>query len=149
MRLVLDTNAVLDWLLFQDSMLQPLSVAIRQQRVSLVVNERTLDELQRVLQYPKFELQAQRQQLIFRQYTEVAQPFTNYADRGVMPQGFPRCRDPDDDHFVALAYRARADALVSKDRQVLKLRKRAEKFGVSVLTPAQLMLVTTVASVAT
>jgi uncharacterized protein len=139
MRLVLDTNAVLDWLLFQDSTLQPLSDAIRQQRVSLVANARTLDELQRVLQYAKFELPAQRQQLIFRRYTEVVHPLADCANRDVLPQGFPRCRDPDDDHFVSLAYQARADALVSKDRQVLKLRKRVAKFGVSVLTPAQLM----------
>jgi putative PIN family toxin of toxin-antitoxin system len=140
MRLVLDTNVVLDWLLFRDSTLQPLSDAVRQQRVSLVANERTLDELRRVLQYAKFQLPAERQELIFRQYTEAVHPLTDSADGDVLPQGFPRCRDPDDDHFVSLAYCAQADALISKDRQVLKLRKRAAKFGVSVLTPAQLSL---------
>jgi putative PIN family toxin of toxin-antitoxin system len=139
MRLVLDTNVVLDWLLFRDSTLRNLSEAVCQRRVSLVANTRTLDELQRVLQYEKFGLPVERQQLIFKQYTEIAHPFMDGANHSDIPQGFPRCRDQDDDHFVLLAYRARADALVSKDRQVLKLRKRAARFGVSVLTPTQLM----------
>jgi predicted nucleic acid-binding protein len=56
----------------------------------------------------------------------------------MLPPGFPRCRDPDDDHFLALAHHAAADALVSKDRAVLKLRRRARKFGVRILDVRQL-----------
>jgi putative PIN family toxin of toxin-antitoxin system len=139
MRLVLDTNVVLDWLLFEDSTLQPLSIAVCELRVTLVASAHTLDELRRVLQYPKFEIGEQRQQLIFGRYAEATHASMDCVRLEVTPQGFPRCRDPDDDPFVALAYCAGADALVSKDRQVLKLRKRVAKFGVSVLTPAQLM----------
>ena len=41
-------------------------------------------------------------------------------------------------HFLALAYHHHADAVVSKDRAVLDLAKRARKFGVTVLSPLQL-----------
>jgi putative PIN family toxin of toxin-antitoxin system len=139
MRLVLDTNVVLDWLLFQDAALEPLRLGILEGRVSLAAHARALDELRRVLQYPQFGLEATRQQEVLTQYAQASAPMPELAQGNELPAGFPRCRDPDDDPFVALAYFARADALVSKDKQVLKLRKKAAKFGVVVLTPAQLI----------
>jgi predicted nucleic acid-binding protein len=54
-------------------------------------------------------------------------------DNLLLPAGFPRCRDRDDDHFLALAYHVKADALVTRDKQILALARRAAKFGVQVL----------------
>ena len=139
MRLVLDTNVVLDWLLFQDAAIEPLRLAVLEGRVSLAVHTPALDELQRVLRYPKLGLEAMRRQEVLTQYVRASTPLPELTRENVLPAGFPRCRDPDDDPFLALAYFARADALVSKDRQVLRLRKRAAKFGMVVLTPAQLV----------
>jgi uncharacterized protein len=138
MRLVLDTNVVLDWLLFQDAAIEPLRLAVRESRVSLVADTHALDELRRVLQYRKLGVAVVRQQEVLKQYERALSPLADLTGEMELPLGFPRCRDPDDDPFVALAYLARADALVSKDRQVLKLRKKAAKFGVVVLSPAQL-----------
>jgi len=140
MKLVLDTNVVLDWLLFEDPAAQLLSAAIQERRVSLVVHAHALEELQRVLQYPRFALDADRRQQIFLQYEQVADLFTATVAGDALPPAFPRCRDPDDDPFVALAYLVGADALVSKDRRVLGMRKRLRKFGLAVLTPRQLKL---------
>jgi putative PIN family toxin of toxin-antitoxin system len=137
MKLVLDTNVVLGWLLFQDAALGPLHMAVRERRVSLVAHAHALNELQRVLKYPKFALEVIRQQEVLAQYVQASAPPAEYTEQ--LPTGFPRCRDPDDDPFLALAYFARADALVSMDRQVLKLRKRVAKFGVTVMTPLQLV----------
>jgi len=48
----------------------------------------------------------------------------------------PRCSDPDDQKFLELAAVARAQGLVSKDRALLKLRRRcAPQFRV--MTPAE------------
>ena len=52
----------------------------------------------------------------------------------MLPRGFPRCRDRDDQHFLALAHHSKADALVSKDKDLLKLKRRAAKFGVRILS---------------
>lgn len=139
MRLVLDTNVVLDWLLFKDAALEPLRLAVLDGRVSLVTQAHALDELQRVLRYPQFKLEALRQQEVLTQYMQASTPLSENPQATVLPTGFPRCRDPDDDPFLALAYFARADALVSKDKQVLKLRKKAAKFAVAVLSPSQLL----------
>jgi putative PIN family toxin of toxin-antitoxin system len=143
MRLVLDTNVVLDWLLFQDAALDPLRLAVLEGRVSLVSLAHGMDELHRVLQYPKFGLEPIRQQEVLTQYARASAPLPELTRDNVLPAGFPRCRDSDDDPFVALAYFARADALVSKDKQVLRLRKKAAKFGVVVLTPVQLITLMT------
>jgi predicted nucleic acid-binding protein len=48
----------------------------------------------------------------------------------------PRCSDPDDQKFLALAAAAGAAALVSKDRAVLKLRRRCAPWF-RILTPAE------------
>jgi predicted nucleic acid-binding protein len=50
--------------------------------------------------------------------------------------GLPRCSDPDDQKFIELAAAARAGALVSKDRAVLKLRRRCAPWF-RVMTPAE------------
>jgi predicted nucleic acid-binding protein len=57
-----------------------------------------------------------------------------------LPPGFPRCRDRDDEIFIALAYHARADGLVTKDKAVLKLRRKVRKYDVSILALAELRL---------
>lgn len=56
-----------------------------------------------------------------------------------MPGGFPRCRDRDDEHFIALAYHARADALVSRDNAVFGLKSRAARFGLTILNVQQMI----------
>jgi predicted nucleic acid-binding protein len=48
----------------------------------------------------------------------------------------PRCSDPDDQKFIELAAAAEAQGLVSKDRAVLKLRRRCAPFF-QVMTPAE------------
>jgi len=45
------------------------------------------------------------------------------------------CRDPDDQMFIDLAVEAKARWLISRDRAVLALAKRARAFGVEILTP--------------
>lgn len=48
----------------------------------------------------------------------------------------PQCRDRDDQKFLELAYRAHADWLVSKDRELLRMNKRiARDFGFSIGLP--------------
>lgn len=46
------------------------------------------------------------------------------------------CSDPRDQKFVELAVCAHADALVSKDRALLALRRRAARVGLKIVAPA-------------
>jgi putative PIN family toxin of toxin-antitoxin system len=142
MRLVLDTNIVLDWLVFEDKRLCELQRAWDEQRVELITHVPAMEELRRVLTYPQFKLSESEQRAVLEGYGSrvrlMSLPEGITMDNLGMPAGFPRCKDCDDDHFLALAYHHHAAALISKDRAVLDLAKRARKFGLMVLSPPQL-----------
>jgi putative PIN family toxin of toxin-antitoxin system len=136
-RWVLDTNVVIDWLMFDHPFMNPLRENVRNGRLTILTHPPAIAELKRVLAYRQLKLTDARQQAIFADYLartrEVALPAGASLKNLMMPGGFPRCRDRDDEHFVALAYHQKADALVSRDNAVLGLKKRAEKFGVQIL----------------
>ena len=39
-------------------------------------------------------------------------------------KGLPQCRDPEDQKFIELAAASQADALVTKDRELLRMKRR-------------------------
>jgi predicted nucleic acid-binding protein len=136
--LVIDTNVVLDLLHFDDVVARPLRLALEAGRVRCVVSPATLDELQRVLAYAEFGLDAARQAGLFARYralSETAQTVDVCAGLphkgtpihyGLKPvwNRMPLCSDPDDQKFIELAAAVRAQGLVSQDRAGLKLRRR-------------------------
>jgi predicted nucleic acid-binding protein len=148
--LVLDTNVVLDLLHFDDATARPLRLALEDGQVRCVATDATLDELQRVLEYPEFALDAARQAALFACY----QTWARLTEAGVGGAGLsheptpipgelkpvwsrmPRCSDPDDQKFIELAAASGAQGLVSKDRAVLKLRRRCAPYF-RVMTPAE------------
>jgi uncharacterized protein len=132
-KLVLDTNVVIDWLVFDDEFLASFRERVRVGSIQVITHAPAVNELRRVLGYPILKLSVERQAAVLGQYVALAlrfdcEPATSGA-QAELPAGFPRCRDPDDDPFVRLAWQAGADALVSRDKAVLKLAKRARKFG--------------------
>jgi uncharacterized protein len=143
-RFVLDTNIVLDCLVFKDPGIRRLMTALEERRVQALGHALTLDELQRVLAYPQCRLNAAEQQQVLDRYLGLAtlatMPEGFSRETLLLPTGFPRCRDRDDEPFLALAYHARAQGLVTKDKVILKLRKKVRKFGVLVFAPADLKL---------
>jgi uncharacterized protein len=147
---VLDTNVVLDLLHFDDATARPLRHALEAGRLHCVVTDATLDEWRRVLGYPDFSLDPARQAALVARYRELSTVIEmGEAVAGLPHQGtpihygrkpvwsrMPRCSDPDDQKFIELAAAARAEALVSKDRAVLKLRRRCVPMF-RVMTPAE------------
>lgn len=136
MNAVLDTNVVIDWLVFDDPYMNPLREGVRNQRITILTHPPALTELLRVLNYPVLKLNAVRQREVFDFYQAYTSPVP--LAEGV-PKGFPRCRDADDNHFLELAWHAGADVLVSRDKAVLKLRKRSGRFGFRILTVQELI----------
>lgn len=136
---VLDTNVVLDWLVFKDAAVEELRHAVEQRRVRVITHTAAIDELRRVLAYPQCKLCAVEQEAALNRYRLVCQDAMMPPDFSLrnllLPDGFPRCRDADDQHFLALAYHAKADGLLTKDRELLRLRRRAARFGVTVASP--------------
>ena len=140
--LVLDTNVVIDWLVFADEFMKPLRDAVADGQATVLTSTPATDELRRVLAYPELKLAAGRQAAIFDRYllqTSAASLPDGFSLANLLlPPAFPQCRDPDDQHFLALAWHSRA-TLASRDKAVLKLRKRAARFGVTIVDVQQLI----------
>jgi len=133
-KLVLDTNVVIDWLVFDDPFMNPLRHGVRDGRIVVLTHPPAIDELKRVLAYPQLKLNSTRQHEIFACYlaetTIVAMPEGFSPTQLMMPGGFPRCRDRDDQKFLELAQRGAADWLLTRDKALLRVRK-AVRFAIA------------------
>ena len=142
-RLVLDTNVVIDWLVFDDPFMNPLRYGVRDAQIQVLTHPPAIEELKRVLAYPQLKLNNERHQEIFARYlagtTSSPMPAGFSTKQLMLPGGFPRCRDRDDEPFLALAFHTKADVLASRDNAVFGLKSRAAKFGVTILNVQQLI----------
>ena len=127
--LVLDTNIVLDLLLFQNPQAQGLRQALDQQQLQWLATVPMREELARVLAYPKIAAVLAR--LDHNMATLLMQWDAQVSVVAVAPRCTVRCRDPDDQMFIDLAVAHRA-VLLSKDALVLRLAKRLLPLGVVV-----------------
>jgi putative PIN family toxin of toxin-antitoxin system len=142
-KLVLDTNVVIDWLVFDDPFLALFREAVSCGRITVVTHQHAVDELRRVLGYRALKLdEARRARILERYHAQTSAPDTAASSANIaveLPRGFPRCRDADDTPFLSLAWQAKADALVSRDNAVLALRRRAPRFGFQIFDVPQMM----------
>ena len=130
---VLDTNVVLDLLHFENGVARPILEALNNEQVQGVVTEATLEEFRRVLAYPEFKLAPAKQATLFDQYQRLAK----MLDTAFASVKLPTCSDPDDQKFLELAATSQACVLVSKDRALLKLKRRcAPHFQIKTPTEA-------------
>lgn len=127
---VIDTNVLLDWLVFADPSVAALTTAVRSGALRWVATEAMLDELRHVLGRPP--LQARRPADLEDAIASCCHLVTAPADahRRLL------CTDPDDQKFIDLALHRGSPWLISRDRAVLKLARRALAQGVRVCPPA-------------
>ncbi|MBU3695901.1 putative toxin-antitoxin system toxin component, PIN family [Dechloromonas sp.] len=119
LRIVLDTNVVLDLFHWANMDAVPIMAALEAGRIVCLVDDSTLDELCRVLTYPQLKLTPEMIAERYARYSALVQR----VDAGEAPP-LPRCKDRDDQKFLELAARSGAHLLVSKDKALLKLRGR-------------------------
>jgi putative PIN family toxin of toxin-antitoxin system len=118
---VFDTGVVVSALLFSSGPAGALRAVWPSAAVEPLISRPTLDELLRVLAYPKFGLAADEIELLLADYL----PFTRSVQLPRnRPRGLPRCRDRDDDKFLRLAAAGKAIALVTGDQDLLALAGR-------------------------
>jgi putative PIN family toxin of toxin-antitoxin system len=128
MQLVLDTNIVLDLLVFADPQVQPLSEGLGAGELRWLATPAMREELARVLRYPKL---AQRVAFHRGTHDAVLADFDRHAKVvDAPPKASVTCGDPDDQKFIDLAVAHRC-TLLSKDREVLRMRKRLERLQVT------------------
>jgi putative PIN family toxin of toxin-antitoxin system len=128
MQLVLDTNIVLDVLVFGDDQARPVSEGLSAGRLRWIATAAMREELARVLAYPKL---APRVALHRGSADSVLGDFDRHVQLvEAPPKAAVTCGDPDDQKFIDLAVAHRC-ALLSKDREVLRMRKRLAQLDVN------------------
>ena len=125
MRLVLDTQIWLDWLVFDDPSVHALRGAVEQGLSQVFMDAACDAELERVLAYDlgRHSIAAAAQAAALAQARRVSKRIENTLSSAERA-GLPRCRDADDQIFLEAALAARADILVTKDRALLELNRR-------------------------
>jgi predicted nucleic acid-binding protein len=131
--IVLDTNAVLDWLLFADARIAPLASAVIDGRLRWFATSRMRDEFKHVLARGLAATHRAEPAVLAATWQR------HCHELPTPPSASARlhCRDPDDQMFLDLALACSARWLVSRDRALLHLRRRAQAHGLSIVMPEQ------------
>jgi len=120
-RVVLDTNVVVSAMLFTKGHLTWLRQGWSTGRFLPLIDTPCAEELLRVLAYPKFRLMQDDIRTLLGTYL----PFTEAVNTAnAKTSRLPRCRDPHDQKFLALAQEGMADVLVTGDQALLALARQ-------------------------
>ena len=132
-RAVLDTNLLVSYLVAHRPPTATLiDEHLAQERFCLVTGAVLLEELDRVLRYPKLQ----------RYYSEESRArfvglIAALSEIAELPESIPSIsRDPDDDWVIACAVAGEADVIVSGDRDLLALQQVGE---IPILSAAQFL----------
>ena len=125
-QIILDTNIVLDLLVFNDAATPPLREALQAGRLQWVATAPMRDELERVLAYPQIAKRLTFHGLTPAQVLQARDAQVQTLD--VPPKASVTCKDPDDQKFIDLAVAQRC-LVLSKDNAVLCMAKRLLALG--------------------
>jgi putative PIN family toxin of toxin-antitoxin system len=131
---VLDTNIVLDLLVFSDPQCAELRTALKGGRLHWLATSAMREELLRVLHYPQLQLRLAFYRLTTAQVMAVFDALANGCPPA--PKAPCTCKDADDQKFIDLAVAHQA-VLLSKDKAVLAMRKRLLRLGVALDLPGE------------
>ena len=120
-RLVIDTNVLLDWLVFGNPCAQAMIAALQTRSAVWLATEPMLEELRRVLQYPALAVWEPNLAAIESLISAYVFP-CRIPERSAPSQ----CRDADDQKYLDLAWTQQVDQLLSKDKLLLKAARRCK-----------------------
>jgi uncharacterized protein len=130
---VLDTNVVLDWLLFSAPSVAELASAVMGGQVRWLATAAMREEMAHVLGRGLAAAHGADPARLAAAWDR------HCTERPAAPPAAAhlRCTDTDDQKFIDLALANGARWLVSRDRAVLKLQRRAAKHGLTIAPPDQ------------
>lgn len=128
-RVVVDTNVLISALLKADGSPAKIVALWRSGRLELVVSEEVIDEVARVLGYPRIRkrVTAEEAERFVDLLRTAALGMTAYERVTVVDD------DPDDDKFLAIAVASRAAYVISGDTHLLRVGTYR---GIDILTPS-------------
>lgn len=133
LRAVFDTNVLISYLLTHRPPIAPLiDVHLLREELVPVTAPELLEELDRVLQYPRLQRYYTGEKRM--RFVALLMALSDMVD---LPEKIPQiCRDPDDDKFIACAVAGDADVIASGDDDLLALGQVGD---VSIVSPAHLL----------
>ena len=136
LRLVIDTNVVLDLFHFNRPGTQALTDMIASGEALCFTCPRTLEELRHVIPRAHFKLDETGAQALFDRYA--AHTLVAGDPLDILP--LPLCKDSSDQKFLKLAVSVSADCLITRDKALLKLAKRVRKIShLGIMTPEKFL----------
>lgn len=129
---VLDTNAVLDWLVFKDGSMGDWSRQIEAGAVRWWACPPMRTELERMLGHRSLARWAPDAASVLAHFDRWTQPCAT-PPASAAPRW--RCSDPDDQVFLDLALAQGARWLVSHDRALLRLARKLRPHGLQITPP--------------
>lgn len=131
---VLDTNVVLDILLFADKNTESIQKSLASGQLLALGHYDTLYEFADVISRSQFKLTESQIKEKLHAWIKL-----HWLINEPLPtEGY--CKDHDDDKFFNLARLCSARYLISKDKKVLKAKGKAKRFGCIVIKPENLNL---------
>lgn len=133
-RVVVDTNVWLDMYFFRDPQSRKLEAIFDSPLWNVARCEQTDAELSAVLQRARFSPSPAEQ-------SRLLESLRDWQARTVLfpllAQAPLRCRDRHDQKFLDLAFSVQAAVLLTKDKALLALARKARGFGVQILSPRE------------
>jgi putative PIN family toxin of toxin-antitoxin system len=134
--IVLDTNIVLDLLVFKDPLTVPLRQALETGRLRWLSTDAMREELARVLAYPQIAKRLAFYALEPQEVLAARDAWVHTVEAA--PKAPVTCKDPDDQRFIDLAV-AHQCPVLSKDHAVLCMAKRLLALGASARAALELI----------
>lgn len=131
--IVIDTQVVMDWLVFRDARVAALTAAVTSGALRWLVAPAMRDEIRHVLGRGVAASYTPDLAFIEAQLDAHAVAVDAIAQQPLA--GRLVCRDPDDQKFIDLALSGGARWLVSRDKAVLALARRALLRGLLIVKP--------------
>jgi putative PIN family toxin of toxin-antitoxin system len=129
-RVVIDTNVLLDLWLFDDPAARPLRAALQAGRLRALRSRDCDAELAEVLARSRFGLDEEQCARLLAQWHACSEAIERIAAAPFA------CADPDDQKFLDAAFSSGADALLTRDKGLLRLARRAAALGLRIVPPA-------------
>ena len=130
---MLDTNVVLDWLVFRNPVCAPLAQGLADGHLLWLATPEMRNELSHVLARGVAAAWGPDHGAVWSAWERHAMEVPAVVASGAMSR--LRCTDTDDQKFIDLALSHPARWLLSRDRAVLKLARRSRAFGLDIVTP--------------
>ena len=130
---ILDTNILLDLIIFKDISVEKLQVLFEKNKIYFLFSCETVNEFKRVINYDKFKFsEIQKKKFIKELNHLIGNTDIFYLNLNELPV---IVRDPDDHKFIELAYHTKTKYLLTKDHDLLKIKKKLIDYGIQALKP--------------